>query len=130
MNVNTNGKTTLAPQVDGRTFSTVKKEWEDDASYKAMVDEIFQKRIKSKPRFSVGDMAVVTKLNPHHRGFELLEEFEVDSVDQGWAYRADGNCLPFSCLANITMDEKEKQALDAAAVGASKALEGVGLIMD
>lgn len=130
MNVNTNGKTTKAPQTNSQIYPTYKEDWDNDKGYKAMVDAVFQERVSSKPRFSEGDMAVVVKLELYHQGFQVLEEFEVKRVDKGWAYREDGNCLPFSCLANITMDEKEKQALEAATIGTGQVLEGIGSELD
>jgi hypothetical protein len=93
-----------------------------DESYKKLVSRIFKKN-HSKPRFSVGDEAVVIE-TAHHAGFNQGETFFVTTVSEGWAYREDGNCLPYSCLANITLNEEEKQELDKIGFVEGEEIEG------
>lgn len=118
------GKKSSAPRANSSVFTTQKEDWEKDLGYRRMVDKVFEKH-ESQPRFSVGDTALVLDTK-HYEGFEELDEFKVEKVEGKWVYRQDGNCLPMSCLANTTMNEKEKQKLEQATVRLCQSLEGAG----
>ena len=105
--VKTNGKVTNSPQVvpytDAELVMKIYNQREE-----AIKSLVFSKPTPSRPRFMEGDSATVLHLKDGgYQGFSIGDSFIVVQVEGGWAYRADGNALPFSCLKRDEKEEKE-----------------------
>lgn len=114
MNTKTaNGTNTTSPSVDRGIYNFDRREdWDKSPAFTEQMRQLFQKN-PSERRFKEGDTALVVDAK-NYKGFELLEEFQVEYVEGTWAYRKDGNCLPFSCLANVSMTKRQKRELEKA----------------
>jgi hypothetical protein len=104
----TNGKTTNSPQILGIQVEEESRMKLFNKREESIKNLVFSKPFPSRPRFLSGDSATVLDLKDGgYQGFTLGDSFIVSQVESGWAYRADGNALPFSCLERNEKEEKE-----------------------